>query len=206
MRCGARNYRTRFRAPTSGNPRVGSAWSCGRRKMKDVVSPSYDRAPSERLRQLLSRDGFLSPLLAKRTVAGVDLEVHLRPADEVDLYCGLTCLVKGGRSQGGPVWIESHGRYAGQPCASGLFRPGRTKEVNRGNYRRDEWAVGEPGFARALDTFLGGCRGRSEANEGGGGSGPGGRGSASRGSYSTRRRPWRIRRSRNVGAICRIVR
>ena len=140
--------------------------------MKDVVSPSYDRAPSERLRQLLAPDGFLSPLLAKRTVAGVDLEIHLRPGDKVDLYCGLTCLVKGGRSHGGTVWIESHRRYAGQPCASGLFRPGRTRAVNRGNYLRDEWEVGEPGFAQALDTFLSGVGGRSEADEGGGGSGP----------------------------------
>ena len=61
-----------------------------------------------------------------------------------------------GQSRGGSVWIESHRKYAGQPCASGLFRPGRTREVNRGNYRRDEWEVGEPGFARALDRFLGG--------------------------------------------------
>ena len=124
--------------------------------MRKVVSPSYDRAPSQRLRQLLAPNGFLATFLVKRTVAGVDLEVHLRPEDEVDLYCGLACLVKGGRSRDGSVWIESHGGYAGQPCASGLFRPGRTREINRGNYLRDEWDVGEPGFAQALDTFLGG--------------------------------------------------
>ena len=124
--------------------------------MSKVVLPSYDRAPSRGLRQLLAPDGFLAPLLVKRTVAEVDLEVHLRRGDEVELYCGLTCLVKSGRSRGGPVWIESHGRYAGQPCASGLFRPGRTRAVNRGNYLRDEWEVGEPGFAQALDTFLSG--------------------------------------------------
>ena len=98
--------------------------------MSKVGLPSYDRAPSRRLRQLLAPDGFLAPLLVKRTVRGVDLEVHLRRGDEVDLYCGLTCLVKSGRSRGGSVWIESHGRYAGQACASGLFRPGRTRPVD----------------------------------------------------------------------------
>ena len=117
----------------------------------------YERVPSRRLCQALAPDGFLAPLLVERTVAGVGLEQHLRRGDEVHLYCGLTCLVKGGLEGSGSVWIESHRRYACQPCASRLFRQKRKKRVSR-DYRRDSWSVGEPGLAEALDTFLTGVR------------------------------------------------
>lgn len=120
--------------------------------------PLYDRAPSRQLRELLASDGFLGPLRLKRTVAGVELELHLRRGDEVDLCCGLTCLVKSGRDGGASVRIESSRTYAVQPCASGLFRPGRIKPIDQGKYLRDVWCVGEPGFAQALDRFLGGVR------------------------------------------------
>ena len=59
-----------------------------------VGGPVYDRVPSCQLRGLLVSGGFLAPLLQERTVAGVRLDVHLRRGDEVDLCCGLTCLVK----------------------------------------------------------------------------------------------------------------
>ena len=122
--------------------------------MSGADGPTYDRAPSRQLRDLLATDGFLAPLLVRRTVAGVRLEVHLRPADEVHLYCGLTCLVKSGRDRGGSIRIESHRRYAGQQCARGLFRPGRTRKIDQGRYLRDVWTVGERGFEGALDDFL----------------------------------------------------
>ena len=117
----------------------------------------YERVPSRRLRQALAPDGFLVPLLAKRRVAGVSLELHLRRGDEVHLYCGLTCLVKGGLVGSGLVWIESHRTYASQPCAIRLFRPERTRSVGR-DYRRATWSMSESGLADALDTFLTGVR------------------------------------------------
>ena len=118
-------------------------------------SPSYNRAPSLRLQQHLARNGFLgAPLLQGRRVEGIDLEVHLRSGDEVHLYCGLTCLLKGKLSSSGEVWVESHKTYADKRYAKNLFRPGRTKEINRGAYLRDVWAASEPGFAPALGIFL----------------------------------------------------
>ena len=126
--------------------------------MSEAGTVCYDRAPSRRLRELLATDGFLAPLRKRRTVAGVELDLHLRRRDEVDLCCGLTCLVKSGWDGGGSVRIESSRTYAVQRCASGLFRPGRTRAIDAGKYRRDVWSVGEPGFAQALDRFLGHVR------------------------------------------------
>ena len=121
--------------------------------MTEANAAFYERVPSRQLRQTLAPDGFLAPLLAKRTVGGVDLELHLRRGDEVHLYCGLTCLVKGGLEGSGSVWIESHRTYASQRCASGLFRPERTRNASR-DYRRAAWRMSEAGFANALDDFL----------------------------------------------------
>ena len=123
--------------------------------MTRMCSASYKRAPSLKLQKLLAPDGFLAPLLLKQEVKGIDLDVHLRSGDEVHLYCGLTCLVNSKLSRSGDIWIESHKTYACEPYASLLFRPGHTREVNGGAYLRDVWAAGEPGFARALETFLG---------------------------------------------------
>ena len=119
-----------------------------------MSSPSYYRAPSPNLRRLLAPGGFLAPLLATRTLGGIELEVHLRRRDEVHLYCGLTRLVSSGPSKGGKVWVKSHRTYATQSCARFLIRPSRAKRVERGNYLCDEWVVGKPGFAQALDVFL----------------------------------------------------
>lgn len=117
--------------------------------------PSYKRAPSPALRRLLSAGGFLAPLLVRRRHSGIDLEVQLRPGNQVHLYCGLTCLVKARTSRNGEVWVESHDEYATQLCADLLFRPGRAGPVGRGAYRRDVWGVDEAGFPEALDRFLG---------------------------------------------------
>ena len=126
--------------------------------MSRVGGPVHDRVPSRQLRGLLASGGFLAPLLEKRTVAGVGLDVHLRRGDEVDLCCGLTCLVKSGRDGGSSVRVESHRTYASQLCASGLFRPGRSSATRGGKYVRGAWTVGEPDFAGALDRFLNNVR------------------------------------------------
>ena len=118
----------------------------------------YDRAPSRQLRELLASEGFLVPLRVKRTVAGVELDLHLRRGDEVDPRCELTCPVKSGWDGGGSVRIESSKTYADQPCAKGLFRLGRTEPIDRREFLRDAWAVGATGVAQALDRFLGGVR------------------------------------------------
>ena len=130
------------------------ALSVRRSTVSRTSGPSYGRVPSRQLRRFLAPDGFLAALLAKRRVADVRLEVHLRRGDEVHLYCGLTCLVKSGLEGSGSVWVETHGTYAGQLCASGLFRPRRTRTIGRGKYVRGVWTVGEPGFVEALDRFL----------------------------------------------------
>ena len=123
-----------------------------------MSSATYDRAPSPKLRRLLAPGGFLAPLLAKRTLGGIELDVHLGRGDEVLVYCGLTRLVKCGPGTGKKIWVKSHKSYATQTCAQLLIRPGRAKEVDQGKYLRDEWGIGEPGFARALDVFLDGVQ------------------------------------------------
>ena len=68
--------------------------------MNVIQGPSYDRVPGCYMRELLSADGFLAPLLMRRMVEGAEVEVHLRPGDEAHLYCGLTCLIKAGAGAG----------------------------------------------------------------------------------------------------------
>lgn len=93
-----------------------------------VSSPSYDRAPSPHLRQLLAPGGYLAPLRAERTLHGIELDVHLGRQDEVLLYCGLTRLVKCGSSPYGKVWVKSHKAYAMQTCAGLLIRKDSEEE------------------------------------------------------------------------------
>ena len=84
------------------------ALSSRRRSAIEMSSPTYDRAPSPRLRPLLAPGEFLAPLLATRSLEGIDLEVHLCRKEEVHLYCGLTRLVASGLGTGGKVWVKSH--------------------------------------------------------------------------------------------------
>ena len=130
------------------------ALSARQRPASAMSSPSYDRAPSPDLRRLLAPGGFLAPLVAKRTLGGIELDAHLGRGDEVLLYCGLTRLVKSGPCTRGKISIKSGKTYAVQKCATLLIRPSRAKEVDDGNYLCDEWEVGDPGFSRALDMFL----------------------------------------------------
>ena len=123
-----------------------------------MSSPSYDRAPSPHLRQLLAPGGYLAPLRAERTLHGIELDVHLGRQGEVLLYCGLTRLVKCRPSPYGKVWVKSSKTYAVQTCAGLLIHKDRRKKVDRGDYFLDEWSIGEPGFTQALEVFLSGVQ------------------------------------------------
>ncbi|MDE0346383.1 MAG: hypothetical protein OXI66_11485, partial [Boseongicola sp.] len=60
--------------------------------MTGMGAPSYNRAPSPALRQLLAADGPLAPLLRPRTSSGIEIEVQFRGGCDVHLCCGLTCI------------------------------------------------------------------------------------------------------------------
>ena len=134
-------------------PRVGDvdarAVSARHRGASGVSSRSYDRAPSPQLRQLLAPGGYLAPPACGANAGRYRPRSPLRRLDEVHVYCGLTRLVTSGPGTGGKVWVKTHKTYATQSCARLLIRPGRAMKVDGGNYHRDEWAVGEPGFAQA---------------------------------------------------------
>ena len=102
----------------------------------------YERAPSEQLMDLLAPGGFLEPLihLRERTVAGVDLDVHLRANDEVHVYCGLTRLIVARRGGDGTVLLTANRAYCRQDCDAHLFKEWKGTESNE--------------FAEALDAYL----------------------------------------------------
>lgn len=102
--------------------------------------PAYNRTPSPELQALLSRGGFLAPLLglSKRKVARCHLDVHLRPDDKVIVYCGLTKLVDISLKNG-MLHVTAEKTYTTQSCAGDLFR---------------EWDTQEPGFEKTLKDYL----------------------------------------------------
>ena len=121
------------------------------------TAPSYARSPSERLRKLLTPGGLLSPLIgfSGKTVGKADLplDVHLRPNDEVHIYCGHARIVRAQRKRAGTITVRAHNSYREQGCESGLFR---------------EWTAGETGFEEALQDYLDNVevRGRATDKEG----------------------------------------
>lgn len=100
----------------------------------------YCRTPSPNFEALLAPGGFLSPLLRRRDVAGLPLDIHLRAEDHVHLYCGLTRLADvRSSSDGRSIWLDASETYKGQNCARSLFR---------------RWSVEEKGFETALNTYF----------------------------------------------------
>ena len=100
------------------------------------MQPSYARAPSTELKGLLLPGGFLEslPSLNRRRVTGVELDVHLRVRDEVQVYCGLTRLLDIRRTGDGMVVISAHPAYRRQDCGRNLFgrwSPDRPEEFNQ---------------------------------------------------------------------------
>lgn len=110
--------------------------------MTTTLTPAYERAPSEELRRLLSPEGFLEPLLGltSRRVNGLELDVHLRVNDEVQVYCGLTRILNVRRNRNGTVGVSAHQTYSKQGCAKAVLR---------------RWNIGEADrFRKSLDAYI----------------------------------------------------
>ena len=105
----------------------------------------YPRAPSKGLQELLMPGGLLAPVMAlnRREFKGVELDVHFRINDEVQVYCGLTRILTVRRLHrpGGHLNFCADNRYMGKLGArdTGLFR---------------RWSDGEQGLAEAIETYL----------------------------------------------------
>ena len=95
------------------------------------LRPTYGRAPSERMKEILSPNGFLAPLveLSQSKVQGLRLDVHLRGHDEVHVYCGLTRILKVRRNRNGTVTVSAHQAYSSQGCAKAILRQWSGSEV-----------------------------------------------------------------------------
>lgn len=98
----------------------------------------YLRTPSSAFSAHLKPGGLLSPLLVRRSVAGLPIDVHLREKDHVNVYCGLTRLLDAWATGRG-VRVSADRAYLSQPCGSGLFRT---------------WSHDESGFTEALERYL----------------------------------------------------
>ena len=110
-----------------------------------MATPSYDRAPSYALREMLSPGGFLAPLveLNEVSVDGHVHDVHLRRDDEVHVYRGLTRLLVARLLKRGDVRVSAHRTYSVQECANGILRT---------------WHPEEGCFKRRLGVYLRGVR------------------------------------------------
>ena len=109
--------------------------------MSTEKGPSYKRAPSPELQKLLDKGGFLAllPELNKRKVCGLELDVHFRLGDEVQVYCGLTSVLCVQRLKSDKLKVKANTAYINQPCARGLFRL---------------WRTDESGFSQAIEEYL----------------------------------------------------
>ena len=114
--------------------------------MSAIRTPTYQRAPSEELRRLLSPGGLLEPLvgLTTRRASRLELDVHLRANDEVQVYCGLTRILNVRRNRNGTVSLSAHQAYSRQSCAKAILHRWRTDQVDE--------------FSRALDVYLDGVK------------------------------------------------
>ncbi|MXW84764.1 MAG: hypothetical protein F4Z55_02170 [Boseongicola sp. SB0667_bin_21] len=122
--------------------------------MTGMGAPSYNRAPSRALLRLLAANAPLARLLRPRTASGIEIEIQFRGGSEIHLCCGLTCILKCRRKGGNSIRVETGRKHACRPGANGLFRPGSRCVSNGGAYVGDVWSVGDPAFARAVETFL----------------------------------------------------
>ena len=117
----------------------------------------YPRYPSPELQALLMPGEFLAPLmdLNGRKFRGMELDVHFRAKDEIQVYCGLSRILAVRRLRGpdGYVVAKAHTTYAKQPCAksTGLLR---------------RWRCGERGLSEATELYLNGVKVNPRFTEG----------------------------------------
>lgn len=109
--------------------------------MPKSTEPSYPRAPSDRLRELLTGDGFLAPLaeLSKRQVGGCQLDVHFRSGDEIDVYRGSARLINAKRLMNDGVKFDADRKYRRGGYEGHLFR---------------KWGADEAGLEIALNEYM----------------------------------------------------
>ncbi len=107
-------------------------------KTMEPLEPKYSRSPSSALQELMRRGGFLSPIpqLAGRILKkiGLALDVHLRPRDEVHIYCGLARIL-GVRLREDTVEVFADNAY--KKYHEGLFRTWRPHEKVFGQFLDD---------------------------------------------------------------------
>ena len=108
-----------------------------RRLVRAMIIPTYKRAPSKAL-ELCLAEGVLQPLLSvgRRKVAGCHLDVHLRPDDEVHVYCGLTRLVVVRLKADGGVDVKADKSYVSQDCAQEFFGSLELDEIDASEFER----------------------------------------------------------------------
>lgn len=109
------------------------------------IIPSYPRAPSFELRKLLSDEEFLAPFISlskeKKKIKNdhVELDVHFRSNDTIQVYCGLTSLVDAKLKKDNIVTLSAHNTYRKQDCAKDLLR---------------DWRIPSPGFMDSLLKYI----------------------------------------------------
>ena len=106
-----------------------------------LPKPVYLRSPSDKLEPLLREGGFLSPIIfiSGKIIgkSGLPLDVHLRPNDEVHVYCGHARILTAKLSRGNTVKIDAHTTY--QKDHEEFFR---------------NWNTDETDFATSLEHYL----------------------------------------------------
>ncbi len=114
--------------------------------MKQSIVPTYCRAPSPELQRQLSDTGFLTPLIGLskekvKTTAGhhIPLDVHFRSGDVVQVYCGLTSLVRAQLKNNGIVTLSAHDTYSKQDCAKDFLK---------------DWRISSPEFVDSLSQYI----------------------------------------------------
>ena len=105
--------------------------------MKTEKYPSYKRAPSDELKNLLRPGRFLAPLLIHGSHNNHDL--HFRSGNKVQIYRGLTSLLELHLKMNNQVTLTAHETYTGQECSGALFTT---------------WKIDDHGFEKALDEYL----------------------------------------------------
>lgn len=105
------------------------------------LEPLYSRSPSPELQDLMKKGGFLSPIIRiagkKIGQLALSLDVHLRPDDQVHVYCGHARILVAVRTKGGAVKINADRTY--QKYHKEFFRT---------------WQTDEPEFEESLNDYL----------------------------------------------------